>query len=69
MPRVARVGSTGTNTMFPGIGNSSTGRSAVTSFQKSIQIGSAARAPVPSRPSEFTFSSKPTQTPAASDGS
>ncbi len=52
--------------MLPGMGYSSIGRSAVAADQKSIQMGSAASAPVSRLPRESFFSSKPTQTPAAS---
>ena len=63
------ISSTGTKTTLPGMGYSSIGRSAVAAAQNSIQMGSAASAPVSPRPSDSLLSSKPTQTPAASDGS
>src|SRR5262249_26385918 len=63
------ISSTGTKTMLPGIGYSSIGASLRMGPKKSTQMGSAACPPVMSFPSESFFSSKPTQTPAASDGS
>ena len=61
--------STGTKTMLPGMGKSCTGLSFITRPQKSIHRGRAARAPSSWGPSDLRLSSKPTHTPAASEGS